>query len=243
MNNYNRYKSSAELKAIAKERLFGKYGTVIGASVLVLAITSFITLFSTIFIDTNKISGVIANFIISFIISLFAALLTSGEKYLYLKVACGQPVTISDVFYGFKFYPNKAVMIQLFISALLYLFMLPMTILAYMVMRNPDNSLLMLGYSLSMILYGVAAMIVELVYFLTFYLLHDFPGYSVTELLSMSRRLMKGSKGRLFYLMVSFFPLFLLGALSCGAAYLWIIPYMNTTMAEFFLDLIQNHNK
>lgn len=50
---------------------------------------------------------------------------------------------------------------------------------------------------------------------------------------------MKGSKGRFFYLTVSFFPLLLLGFLSCGIAFLWLVPYMNATYAEFFLDLIK----
>ena len=101
----------------------------------------------------------------------------------------------------------------------------------------------MLFYSLAMILYGVVTVILSLIYSQAFFLLHDFPNYSAKELLVMSRQLMKGSKGRLFYLNVSFFPLLLLGLLSCGIAYLWLVPYMNATATEFFLDLIQNNNR
>ena len=53
---------------------------------------------------------------------------------------------------------------------------------------------------------------------------------------------MVGHKGRLFYIYVSFLPLLLVAMLSCGIGLLWLIPYMNATQTEFFLDLIQNKN-
>ena len=243
MDSLNRYKSSAELKAIAKEHMFNKYGTAIGALVIVSMITMFVSFFSTIFIDTKTVTGIILNLLISFVISVLTGLFTSGQRYFYLKISCGRPVTISDVFYGFKLFPNKAVLIQLYLSIFIYVSMLPMTLMSYMVARNPKNSLYMLFYSLAMIFYGVVTVILSLVYSQAFFLLHDFPNYSAKELLAMSRQLMKGSKGRLFYLNVSFFPLLLLGLLSCGVAYLWLVPYMNATASEFFLDLIQNNNR
>ena len=240
MDNFNRYKSSAELKALAKEHMFGNYGTAIGAFLVVFMITAFVSFFSTIFIDTTKVSGMVIYFIITFVISVLAGLFNSGVRYFYLKISCGQRVTVSDVFYGFQLCPNKAVLIQLFLSICIYAAMLPMTILSYMVTRNPKNASLMLIYSLSLILYGVVTVMLALVYTQAMYLLHDFPNYSAGELLAMSRKLMKGSKGRLFYLMVSFLPLLLLGLLSCGIAYLWLLPYINATMTEFFLDLVKN---
>ena len=243
MDSLNRYKSSAELKAIAKEHMFNKYGTAIGALVIVSMITMFVSFFSTIFIDTKTVTGIILNLLISFVVSVLTGLFTSGQRYFYLKISCGRPVTISDVFYGFKLFPNKAVLIQLYLSIFIYVSMLPMTLMSYMVARNPKNSLYMLFYSLAMIFYGVVTVILSLVYSQAFFLLHDFPNYSAKELLAMSRQLMKGSKGRLFYLNVSFFPLLLLGLLSCGVAYLWLVPYMNATATEFFLDLIQNNNR
>lgn len=70
--------------------------------------------------------------------------------------------------------------------------------------------------------------------------MHDFPQYSARELLSMSRKLMIGNKVRLFYIYLSYMPLLLLGILSCGIALLWIIPYMNATLAEFYMDIVRN---
>lgn len=240
MDSMNKYKSSAELKAIAKEHMFGKYGTAIGAFFTVFAITTAVSSLLTAFIDVTKPAGIVLDFFISFSISVLAGLFTSGERYFYLKISCGQPVTVGDIFYGFQLHPNKALLIQLFISVCIYIALIPMTILSYMVSQNPKNSVLILIYSLSMLFYGIVTIILSLLYSQVFFLLHDFPNYSAKELLTMSRKLMAGSKGRLFYLMVSFLPLLLLGLLSCGIAYIWLVPYMNATMTEFFLDLIKN---
>ena len=58
----------------------------------------------------------------------------------------------------------------------------------------------------------------------------------------MSHRIMKGHKGRLFYICISFIPLYLLSMLSCGLAVLWIEPYSNTVMANFYMDLMRQRD-
>ncbi|MCM1174389.1 MAG: DUF975 family protein [Blautia sp.] len=239
----NNYKSSAELKALAKEHMFGKYGTAIGASVLASMITGFLSLFCTMFLNVSTGIGVILNFLVSFVISVLTGLFTSGSSYLYLKISCGRPIAVSDIFYGFKLFPNKALFIQLYRSIWIYLGMLPMTAFSFLLRQNPQSAVLMLLYSLSFLLYGVVWVMVSLIYSQVFFLLHDFPNYSVKELLVMSRKLMKGSKGRFFYMMAGFIPLMLLCTLSCGIAYLWLAPYINTSCSEFFLDLIQNRQQ
>ena len=236
-----KYKSSAELKALAKEHLLGKYGTTVGACAIVAFIVGLLNFMCTYFINTATIPGLILQFIISFVLSVLTGLFTSGINYLYLKISCGRPVTVNDVFYGFKMSPDKALLIKIYISALIYIAMLPMTIFSYLVLLYPNNAAIMLVYSLASILYLVVTVMLSLIYAQVFYLLHDFPDYSVKQLLAMSRRLMKGSKGRFFYLSVSFVPLMLLGLLSCGIAFLWLVPYMNATCTEFFLDLIKNN--
>lgn len=241
MDNLNKFKSSEELKAFAKEHLFGKYGITIGACVIIYMITLFVSNYSTIFLNKNTIYGIVLNFVISFVISVLTGLFTSGEKYFYLKIVCDRPVTLNDIFYGFKMYPNKAILIQLYIFTWIYISMIPMIILFCLIQFYPDNAILILFFYLALILLCVVTAIVLLNYSQTFYLLHDFPEYSVSKLLSTSRKLMKGSKGRLFYLYASFIPLMMLGLLSCGIASLWIAPYIKTTSTEFFLDLMKNN--
>ena len=253
------FKSSAELKASAREHLLGHYGTVIGAYMILAVLMGTISLAVTLLVNLQTVIGTVIYYVIMFLVSVLAGLFTSGSCYLYLKIICGRPVSVGDMFYGFQLCPDKAIVIQAWISLITYLANLPQIILnykisAYTVSYQTDllfspatpSALqmdkimdLMLPYSLSLILSGVVSVMLSLLYAQAFYLLHDFPQYTAKELLQKSRRLMVHHKGRLFYLYVSFIPLMLLGFLSCGIALLWVLPYMAATQAAFFLDLIQ----
>ena len=41
---------------------------------------------------------------------------------------------------------------------------------------------------------------------------------------------------------LSFIPMYLLGTLSLGVGFLWIIPYVGMTEAHFYLDTMRKHN-
>lgn len=241
----NQFKSSAELKASAREHLLGHYGTVTGAFMITGLLTGIITLAVSLIVDLSTIPGTIIYYAIMFLVSVLTGLFSSGSAYLYLKLICGRPVSVGDLFYGFQLCPDKAIIIQAWITLITYIASLPQIILNYMMLANVNHldkmMNLMLPYALSLIFSGVVSVMLGLFYAQTYFLLHDFPQYTAKELLQKSRRLMVHHKGRLFYLYVSFLPLMLLGFLSFGLALLWVVPYMATTEAEFFLDLIK-HN-
>jgi uncharacterized membrane protein len=115
-----------------------------------------------------------------------------------------------------------------------------MSIIGYQMNSEQSSNALMLPYSLAVILFYAVSILLSLIYQQAFYLLHDFPQYSAGELLHMSRKLMAGHKGRLFYIYVSFIPLILLSLLSCGIGLLWVSAYMTATRTEFFLNIIRN---
>jgi len=49
--------------------------------------------------------------------------------------------------------------------------------------------------------------------------------------------MMKGYKGKLFVLNLSFFGWALLCSLTFGIGYLWLVPYMRSTETAFYLEL------
>ena len=254
----NRFKSSAELKASAREHLLGHYSTAIGAFVLMgffIFIASYVV---AILVPPYTVINVVLYYAIMFLVSVLMGLFNSGLCYLYLKLICERPVSVGDLFYGFQLHPNKAIAMQAWITLLTYIASLPQIVITYMMNKvslSEGMTLLlsdqqfaqftkfMLPYSLSLILAGVVRVFVNLIYAQAFFLLHDFPQYSASELLIKSRRLMVHHKGRLFYLSVSFIPLLLLAFLSSGLALLWVLPYMAATEAEFFLDLVRNNTE
>ncbi|MCM1268110.1 MAG: DUF975 family protein [Bacteroidales bacterium] len=243
----NQFKSSAELKAIAREHLLGHYGTVIGAEVILMGISGSVGMLLGSLLDISTVVGTIIYYAIMFFLSVLMGLFTSGTCYLYLKLLCRRPVNVGDLFYGFQLSPDKAIAMQAWISLISYAATLPQIVITYKISAagpHIEKLLpLLLPYSLALILSGVVSVILGLVYAQPFYLLHDFPQYTAKELLKKSRRLMVHHKGRLFYLYVSFLPLMLLGLFSFGLALLWVVPYMTATQTAFFLDLIQHNTE
>lgn len=55
-----------------------------------------------------------------------------------------------------------------------------------------------------------------------------------TEAIKLSRELMKGHKLDLFVLDLSFIGWEILANMTLGVGYLWLIPYIQTTKANFF---------
>lgn len=65
----------------------------------------------------------------------------------------------------------------------------------------------------------------------------DVRSMGATTFITESRNLMKGHKGRLFWIDLSFIGWYLLGFVTFGIAMLWVNPYLNATKAAFYNDL------
>lgn len=254
----NQYLSSDSLKSLAKGQLLGKYGTVVGATLLhALCIFPLGRAISFI-IDTNTLPGIFAYTIANFLFGLFAGYFLAGLTYMHLKIACNQTPYVKDLFCFFKGDSSKILYIQAVRSAIWLLCPLPSQIVGYYVnlsMADIDYATLTIeNFPVSAPLYllyivlsvlGVAAGLYFrfLLLFPVFYLMLDFPEYTAPQLLKMSIQLMKGNKARKLYLSLSFVPLYLLSIFSCGIALLWVSPYKNVTNANFYLDLIKKKNQ
>ena len=61
------------------------------------------------------------------------------------------------------------------------------------------------------------------------------------EALNESKRMMEGHKWEYFVLIISFILWWLLGAITCGLAFIYVEPYQNVTLANFY-NKIKNEN-
>lgn len=68
----------------------------------------------------------------------------------------------------------------------------------------------------------------------------DVKNMGATSFITESRNLMRGHKGRLFWIDLSFIGWYLLGMITGGIAMLWINPYKNATKAAFYNDLAKD---
>lgn len=135
--------------------------------------------------------------------------LSLGITIFSLSIARGQELKFEQIFQGFKHF-GKALAT--------YLLML----------------LFILLWSLLFIIPGIIA---GLSYSMTFYLLADNPLLRANEAIEKSKKMMYGYKMKLFLMQLHFLLLAILSFLTLGIALLWVIPYIQVTLAKFYDDI------
>lgn len=69
------------------------------------------------------------------------------------------------------------------------------------------------------------------------YILADNPGMTAREALNESKRITKGHKLELFILELSFIGWYLLIPLTLGLIVIWLAPYTNATLANYYIAM------
>lgn len=87
------------------------------------------------------------------------------------------------------------------------------------------------------LLFIIPGIIKGLSYTQTMYIVAENKGISAREALNRSKAMMEGHKMDLFVLYLSFIGWSLLAPLTLGILYIWLIPYMNATMVNFYNDI------
>ena len=235
--------STEQLKAISRGQLLGRYGFAISAELAAAGIMLAVHLICFLPVDQSTTAGLVLAFFISCILDVLSGVFAAGLTRFYLNLVCNRPGSVKDIFYNFRVHTNKALAIRLLTSIPQVIGCLPFLASGILIadQENPSAGLYLL-YSAAMLVALIVYISVWLLYSQAYYLLLDFPGYSTRQIMSVSRRMMKGHKGRLFYLTVSLIPYYLLCFLSCSIASLWVTPFSRVLFTNFYLDLIhRNH--
>lgn len=91
--------------------------------------------------------------------------------------------------------------------------------------------------AIGLILFIVPGIILMLKFSQTNYILKDDPQVSAIDAMKRSSEMMDGHKMELFILYLSFLGWIILATLTCGLGFLFLYPYMNSTLAHFYEDL------
>ena len=83
----------------------------------------------------------------------------------------------------------------------------------------------------------IPGIIMAFAYAMTPYILVDNPEMKAIDAIRKSRSMMKGHKFDLFFLELSFIGWILLSILTLGIGLLWLVPYMQASIAAFYNDL------
>lgn len=145
---------------------------------------------------------------------LISCALGFGMTSYFLKISRNEPVTYNELFSKTNMFVS-----YLSISLLVGLF----TFL----------------WTLAFIIPGIIA---SLSYSMVFFVKLDNPDMGAMDVLRKSKQIMSGHKMDYFVLGLSFLGWAILGVFTLGILYLWLIPYMQVTYANFY-NSIKDENK
>jgi len=147
--------------------------------------------------------------VLSLILSMIYIPLCLGMSILFLKIARNEDVGYLDVFLGYK---NTWKVIGVTILSSIIIF---------------------LGY----IFFVIPGIILSYMYSQIYFVLVDNPDIGVIECLRKSRELMVGEKLNFFVLELSFILWILLVLVTFGIASIYVMPYYETVLANFYIDI------
>lgn len=184
----------------------------------------------------GSITMLVIDSVITFLFSVFAGVLQLGVSLFFLNAATGNPFYVSDLLYGYFHNFRRSVTLSFVMSILSFVCFAPMNLfLDYLGLKISDSEIFILALIQLALLFVYVP--ISLALSQTYFLALDFPDLSATMALKQSIKIMKGKKRQLFTLQLSFLPLFLLGFLSFGLGFLWIIPYQKMTLSLFYLEM------
>lgn len=206
---------NSELRAQARERLEGQWGTFVLMTFLMLVIQTILQIPGYIgsLLEVLSPENVLASLSfsnISNILSLLALPLSWGLTVSLLRNHREESVDLENLFDGFRGGRYTRVFCALFLVNLF-------TFLWALLLIIPG---IMKAFS----------------YALTPYILLDEPELTARQAITRSCEIMQGRRWKLFCLYLSFIGWGILSLLTFGIGFLWLVPYMNASIAAFYED-------
>ena len=235
----NQKLSVAQLKSVARGQLLGRYGIAIGADVTANGIIVIVSLLcSALTTQNQKTAGAVIAFLITLLLDILSGIFLLGLARFYLNLVCSRPLSVMDVFYGFRHHTDKALITRALIVLMELIVMLPFLVCTAFY-RARESSVLFLFSCITLVIGGILYVYIILLYSQAYYILAEHPEMSGKEALDASIEMMDGHKMDYFVLLLSFIPWILLCTITCGLAVLYVYPYMDATLVNFYQAIKQ----
>ena len=235
-SNMKNYSSTKQLKAYVRQALLGHYGTLIFSYLGIQCITSLALSFVQ--EQISSATGQLLYWGVNLLIILLMGVFSVGQFYMYRKLLGGEEIALKDMWFGFRYHPDKAIVISL-ISFILYMIAsIPFLICCALYAAGGKQAIVFMFAMFALALFLITSIVISLCLSQALFLLLDYPGESALALCKHSNDLMKGHKMRLFLLYLSFIGMFVLVILTCGIGMLWVYPYFTGAKARFYDELV-----
>ncbi|WP_313075182.1 DUF975 family protein [Lacrimispora sp.] len=246
--------TSKELKLRARKRLKGKYGICVGAGLIAGALMSVVFM---IFLMVSVVLGVAnetlfyggsefgvgfvlmqaAIIIFTVVISAVMALFLPGMMKMYYNISTDQKYGLYDLLFALKNKPLKFLGLYFMIVLISIVLSIPYFIVLIVSIITDFIPIMIVLLVLMYLLLLVGSLMCSIYFSQSFFILMESTDKGVLQSMRESVELMRGNKGRFFYIILSFTGMILLGYGSFGIGFLWIFPYVHCTFTEFYLDI------
>ncbi len=242
--------SVSEIKKQAKSNLQGKWSTVVVLSLIYIAISYAITYASN-FIPFIGIGLLIITIPLQY-----------GLIYSFIKIYRNEKYTYSDLFTStfnnftkiWKVIGNQ--LLKLIVPIILLIvstcILVGSITFIYIASNNTSDSntiyMTLAGIFLIIGYIGYIASIIylyvkDLLYVLSYYVMYDNPNLTAKQIVEESERVMKGQRGKYLSLGLSFFGWILLVIITFGIGIIFLMPYIQISIAIFYEDRIGKLNE
>lgn len=226
-----------ELKRIARGNLQGNFLELIRAFVFCNLIVSLVeTPFSWMTTEVLLSPQNIIYYVAFFLITIVSVVFTVGQYCLHLRIARTGKLHLSELFYPLKHDANRLILAEIFLWVLRLIGLAPALGAIVIVYLYEELSLYFVALGLAL-LGCVLTVLIEITFGMTYFTLIDGEELSVWQAIKNALKLIKGHKGRFFYLYASFAGMYLLVAITFGLGLLWVQPYVMQTTTLFYLDI------
>ncbi len=226
----------SELRKKAREALKGNWGKGACITLAYLLITFLISFVLNIFKNNQSIYSILS--IAELIITLP---LSFGLVISFLKLKRAEETKSFDFCSeGFsRFSRAWSIFFQIIVKMILPIIcvifaLLLMMLLIFMSAKSLVFAIIGVALYIACIIYAVSR---GLLYSLAYYIAYDNPSLSAKECVLKSESLMTGNRGNLFLLELSFIGWAILAAMTLGIGYIWLIPYLQVSIACFYEEI------
>lgn len=237
-----------ELKQLSRSALLGQYGLMILAYILIGLIPTILSKpfdgpFNNISLaiatgatyvpDTSLYVSIAA----TIVIGLASTILYGGLAKLHLAVARQEQLSFGMIFSQFKRRPDRFIVFTILMVLIGIGCIIPAILSMIILSVTGISDAMVLAISTVLSIAGcIFTLYLSIRFSMTVYVLVDQPETGAVGAMKESFHMMKGRVGKMIYLYFSFLPMGLLTLLSFGLAGLWVQPYVDNTIAWFYLD-------
>ncbi len=247
--------SNRYLMGRARTSLKGRWGMAVLATIIYLGIFMFFGFIGALFTPhppahqatpaltpSALISSLYPRITLQILQLCITAPLLIGLCTFFLGMARRTEISLSSLFSGFQIFWKAiglyflVVLLSLFWMLLALSPMIAMIIWTRLHHLHQDPVMTSATFLLGVL--GIAGAMVKLLgYSMSYFIIADQPSTGPLISIRKSQTIMQGKKWKLLCLQLRFLGWWLLGLLTCGIGYLWIIPYIFTAKAHFYLDV------